>query len=195
VDSVDYGAVFRLGYALFNRAVVLAFLLQEVKGLTDRIAIPLGFFWLNPKTRTVTILGSGNQCVSMSTLSIVGAATAAVLSNPSQFSNRPAYFADTTISTNVLIPILNEITEPEEWTTVKVPVESLLEDGMRLWEEDTAKGVENRLDTASYKMLGTYGVFEEGNRYGADFGGKVEEGFGRDKRWLKGVLRECIGQS
>jgi hypothetical protein len=41
--------------------------------------------------------------------------------------------------------------------------------------------VEDRLNSTAYEMLGTYGVFEEGNRYGADFEERVEKG------WVKGL--------
>ena len=36
--------------------------------------------------------------------------------------------------------------------------------------------------------LGRYGIFEEGNRHGADFGGKVEKGWGQGNDQLKQEL-------
>ena len=36
--------------------------------------------------------------------------------------------------------------------------------------------MDDRLHSTAYQMLGTYGVFEERNRYGADFEERVEKG-------------------
>ena len=43
-----------------------------------------------------------------------------------------------------------------------------------LWDRGPADGVQDRLNTRAYQMLGTDGIFEEGNRYGADAGDRVE---------------------
>jgi hypothetical protein len=147
-------------------------------------AIPRGSFWVNAKDRKVTLFGSGNQRVSMSRLDIVGRAT--VLSNPESYENRPVYFADYTLSTNELLVLLEEVVPG--WKVENVPVESLLSRALQNWDEDSVKGVEGRLNSTAYMMLGTYGIFEEGNRYGADFGGKVEKGWEQGNVQLKQEL-------
>lgn len=43
-------------------------------------------------------------------------------------------------------------------------------------------------------MLGTYGLFDEGNRYGADFGDRVEKGFGVSREELREILRRVVVQ-
>lgn len=149
-------------------------------------AVPRGFLWVNAKDRKVTLFGSGNQRISMSRLDVVGRATVMVLSDPESYENRPAYFADYTLSTNELLVLLEEVAPG--WKVENVPVESLLNRALQNWDEDSANGVEDRLNSAAYMMLGTYGVFEEGNRYGADFGGKVEKGWEQGNVQLKQEL-------
>ncbi|KAK9250632.1 hypothetical protein V1507DRAFT_23303 [Lipomyces tetrasporus] len=155
-------------------------------------AIPRGIFWVDPKTRTVTVFGSGNQKVSMSNIDIVGRATVAVLSKPDSFANRPAYFADYNVTTNELSKILEEITKPNGWSVALVPVATLFADGKQKWQEDSAKNVQDRLNSAAYQMLGTYGIFEESNRYGADFSDKIEKGWLRDLEHLKEDLSQIV---
>lgn len=53
-------------------------------------------------------------------------------------------------------------------------------------------GVEDRLNSRADQMLGTYGVFEEGDRYGSDFGGKVEVGWEKGLDELKEELKGLI---
>lgn len=144
-------------------------------------AIPRGIFWLDSKSRTVTIFGSGNQKISMSSISMVGRATVEVLSRPEDYANRPAYFADYKISNNQLLAVTEEITK-EKCSNRVVKLDGFREDGLKKWHEDTKNGVKDRLNSTSYQMLGTYGLFEEENRYTADFGDKVEAG------WQKGVV-------
>ncbi|KAF8856175.1 hypothetical protein BDZ45DRAFT_692025 [Acephala macrosclerotiorum] len=74
-------------------------------------AIPRGIFWLDSKSRTVTIFGSGNQNISMSSISMVGRATVEVFFRPEQYTNRPVYFADYTISNNELLVVAEEVTK------------------------------------------------------------------------------------
>ncbi|CZR69917.1 uncharacterized protein PAC_19817 [Phialocephala subalpina] len=143
-------------------------------------AIPRGIFWLDPKSRTVTIFGSGNQRISMSGISMVGRASVEVLSRPEKYVNRPAYFADYTISNNQLLAIAEEVAK-EKWNTRSVSLGGLREEGLKQWDEDTKNGVHDRLNSTAYQMLGTYGLFEGDNRYTADFGDKAEAG------WQKGV--------
>jgi hypothetical protein len=154
-------------------------------------AIPRGIFWLDPKTNTVIIFGSGTQRVSMSSISIVGRATVAVLSDTSSFINRPAYFADFTLSTQELLQAAEEITG-EKWNKNGVPLTTFFEEGKKAWDIDTENGVEDRLNSTAYQMLGTYGVFEEGNRYGADFEERVEKGWGKGLEELKKELKAVI---
>lgn len=142
----------------------------------------------------MTKFGSGNQRTSISALDICGRATVAVLQNPQAFFNRPAYFADWTVSTNEILAMLESITTEDEmkWSVEEVPLDVLFAEGMRLWEEDDMEGVKDRLATKAYAMLSTYGVFDEGNRYGADFERKVENGFGREKQELKADLEKIV---
>lgn len=126
----------------------------------------------------------------MSRLDIVGRATVAALPNPGAYANRPAYFADCTLSTNELLALL-EGGSPG-WKTENVPVKYLLSQGLLQWNIDTANGVEDRLHSVAYMMLGTYGIFEEGNRYGADFGKKAESEWERTLDELKSDLGKLL---
>lgn len=54
--------------------------------------------------------------------------------------------------------------------------------------------LQDRLNTRAYQMLGTYGLFDEGNRYGADFGDRVEKGFGVSREELREILRRVVVQ-
>jgi hypothetical protein len=154
------------------------------------VAIPHGVFWVNAKDRKVTLSGSGTQRISMSRLDIVDRATVAVLSNPEAYANRSVYFADYTLSTNELLDLLEEMSSG--WKVENVPVANLLSQGLQQWEMDSANGVEDRLNSAAYMMLGTYGIFGEHNRYGADFGGKVEKWWEQGKAELKQDLRKLV---
>ncbi|OZJ04496.1 hypothetical protein BZG36_02669 [Bifiguratus adelaidae] len=158
-------------------------------------AIPLGRFWVDAKNRRVTVFGLGNQKISMSAIDMVGRATVAVLSNPEKFANRPAYFADYTVSANEVLAMLNELTAPETWAVDKVPVEYLFQEGQKQWDEDTKNGVQDRLNSAAYINLGTYGVFEESNRYAADFHDKAEPGYEKDPKELKKELEVIVKQA
>ena len=130
----------------------------------------------------------------MSSLSIVGQATVAVLQIPSKFENRPAYFADYTASSNDLLKILNGRGDKEEWKPAHIPLDGFFEHAKKNWDGDTAAGVEDRLNSTAYHILGTYGLFEEGNRYGADFSGRVEEGFGVSVEEFESMLRQAIDE-
>lgn len=162
------------------------------------VAIPRGIFWVNPQTRKVTIFGSGNQRVSMSAIDIVGRAAVTVLKNPNAFQDRPAYFADYTVSSNELLKLLNEIDQENDqqnqqpWKADTIPLDNFFDQAKQLWAQDTARGVQDRLNTRAYQMLGTYGLFDEGNRYGADFGDRVESGFGVTRDEFREMLRRAI---
>jgi hypothetical protein len=143
---------------------------------------------VDPATRTVTRFGSGDQRVSMSRHERCGEAVVAVLRDPVAFRNRPMYVANHTVSTNEMLELLREVAEDPErpWKVVEVPdVASFLDQGMKMWEEDTKNGVTNRLSTQAYGMVGTAVIFAENNKYGSDFGDKVEPGWmmeGRSSR-------------
>ncbi|KAI1619495.1 hypothetical protein EDD37DRAFT_208124 [Exophiala viscosa] len=142
-------------------------------------AIPLGFYWINPKTNTITVYGSGNQRNSMCRVTTAARAVCDVLADPDRFKNRPIYVADYTVSMNQLIPILEEVRPG--WNIVKVDLDKFVAEARRLWEEDSKRGVEVRLLSPAYNMFGTFGVFEESNRYNADFERLIEPGYGHQK--------------
>ncbi|KAI0478359.1 hypothetical protein F4859DRAFT_513942 [Xylaria cf. heliscus] len=143
-------------------------------------AIENGLFWVDKNSRTITRFGSGNQKISISRLALCGEAVVAVLRSPGQYCNRPAYFHSHSVSTNELISILKD-TSGEDWEVVDVPLSGVVEKARALWEEDTKDNVEDRLKSLAYRMLGTSALFEETNRYNADFSHKVEKG------WDEGV--------
>ncbi|KAH8816980.1 hypothetical protein F5884DRAFT_778120 [Xylogone sp. PMI_703] len=155
-------------------------------------AIDLGIFWVDPKKHSITVLGSGNQRVSLSEISICGRAVVAVLSNPEKYANRPAYFCDFAPSTNELVAIIREITAPQEWDIINVPLDGFFAKGMAAYEADTAAGVKDRLNSDAYRMVGTYSCFEETNRYGADFHAKNEDGFGMSLEEFKASLKKIL---
>ena len=129
----------------------------------------------------------------MSRLDICGRATVAVLSAPEAFANRPAYFADYTLSTNELLALLEDVSAG--WKVERVPVESLLQLGSQKLEEDAQKGIVDRLNTEAYQMLGTYGVFAEGNRYGAAFAERAEKRCEKGNDALKAELEIILKSS
>ena len=51
-------------------------------------------------------------------------------------------------------------------------------------------------DCQAYNMLGTYGIFEENNRYNADFQSLIEPGYGyqRSLAELKDELRVLVAE-
>lgn len=129
----------------------------------------------------------------MSKLDMVGRATLAVLKTPENYLDRPAYFADYTISSNELLSLLNESHIDEQpWTANTTALDGWLSTATQLWEKDTADGVEDRLNSTAYRMLGTYGLFDERNRYGADFSDRVETGFGIGREEFAEVLRGLV---
>ncbi|KAF5025517.1 hypothetical protein F66182_2422 [Fusarium sp. NRRL 66182] len=154
-------------------------------------AIETGIFWVNKEKRTVYRYGSGNQKCSMSRRALNGEALVAVLKNPENFQNRPAYFASHTVSTNELIETIEEL-DLDGWTTIDVSIDGHYEEALRLWEEDTANGVEDRLGSKAYPMLSTVALLNEENRYGADFSQKAEPGWDEGRSALKESLRKLL---
>ncbi|KAJ5925573.1 hypothetical protein N7454_008212 [Penicillium verhagenii] len=157
-------------------------------------AIPLGVFWVNEKSMEVMVFGSGDQKVSMSAINMVGRASVAVLKNPLAFLNRAAYFADYTISSNELVTALGSDNARGLWKKNEIPLSKFLQQGKEMWARDTAGGVQDRLNSPAYQMLGTYGLFEEANRYGADFSEKIEEGFGISMDKFQEILQEAVSK-
>lgn len=72
-------------------------------------AIREGKLWVDPGTRTIMRLGSGDQKTSISRIALNGEAVVAILREPERFRKRPAYFASHTVTTNELITLVKEI--------------------------------------------------------------------------------------
>ncbi|KIW29371.1 uncharacterized protein PV07_05189 [Cladophialophora immunda] len=155
-------------------------------------AIPLGYYWINPRTNTLVVYGSGDQRNSMCRVSTAAQAVCDVFRQPDKYANRPVYVADHTVSMNQLIPILEEV--KPGWEIQRVDLDEFLATAKRMWDEDSKEGVEVRLLTPAYNMLGTYGIFEEHNRYNADFERLIEPGSGYQKTLedLKEELRTLV---
>ena len=132
------------------------------------------------------VYGSGDQKYSISQVGTTGKATIEVLNNPEKYANRPVYVCDYTVSTNEIISLLEEIRPG--WKIQKNEVSGVLEQAKKLWEEDRKNGVVDRLRTPAYAMLGTAGLFDEQNKYGADHSEKAEMGF--DKKGLDELKEE-----
>jgi hypothetical protein len=159
--------------------------------LKSFLAIINGIFWVDAKARQVTIFGSGTQRNAMAALDIVGRATIRVLKDPKAYQDRQAYFADYIISCNELLEMINDF-EDETWTAKHVSLDDFYEKGKALWDEDTAKGVQDRRSTMGYIMLGTYGCFHEENRYSTDYTGLLEPGCGWTRDQFAQELRKAI---
>lgn len=155
-------------------------------------AIEQGIFWVDKRTKTITRFGSGNQKYCMSRLAMTGDAVVAVLKQPHLFHNRPAYFTSHTVSTNELIGIIKEELGGQEWKVADVPLSGFADEARKLWEQDTRDGVQDRLHTRAYAMLGTVSMFDENNRYGADFGTKLESGWDEGEAALRRQLKELL---
>ncbi|RSL56066.1 hypothetical protein CEP53_006910 [Fusarium sp. AF-6] len=153
--------------------------------------IETGIFWINNEQKKIFRYGSGDQKCSMSRRALNGEALVAVLQNPKKYHNRPAYFASHTVSTNQLITIIEEL-GLEGWSVTDVPIGGYYQEALRLWEEDTANGVENRLGSKAYPMLSTVALLDEDNRYGSDFSDKVEPGWDEGEDALKESLKKLL---
>ncbi|TAQ90806.1 hypothetical protein B7494_g889 [Chlorociboria aeruginascens] len=154
-------------------------------------ATDAGQFWIDKKNRNITRFGSGDQKYSMSRYLATGDATVAVLKNLEYYRNRPAYFASHTISTNRLIALVEELGF-EGWGVVDVPIHDFLAKGRELWNRDTEMGLRYRMNTPAYTMLATVSLVDENNRYGADFGDKVEPGWDEGEEALREGLRKLL---
>lgn len=150
-----------------------------------------GVFWINKSNRTITRFGSGEQRYAISRIGLVADTVVAVLGAPEKFQNRPAYFASHTVTTNQLISLAKEI--GGNWEVFDVSVDGFVENGRQHWNKDTAKGVKDRMNTPAYAMLGTAALFDENNRYGGDFGHKLEPGWDEGDEALKDNLKKLFG--
>lgn len=128
----------------------------------------------------------------MSKISAAVQAVATVLSQPEKVANRPAHFTDYTTSTNQLIEMVQGIEGQSKWKVVNMSLNTFFEDGKKAYAKDTEAGVKDRLNTPAYQMLGTYGVFEEGNKRGSNFGGKAEVEWEKPLDELKNDLQDLI---
>lgn len=155
-------------------------------------AIEVRRFWIDKETKTITRFGSGDQRYGMSRLNMTGDAVVAVLKQPQRFHNKPAYFASHTVSTNQLIMIIKEELADQDWKVVDVALDGFLDTARELWDEDTKNGVQDRLTTRAYVMLGTAAMFDEDNKYGADFGTKVEPGWDEGETALRHQLKKLL---
>jgi hypothetical protein len=153
--------------------------------------IKTGKFWIDQKARTITRFGSGDQKYSMSRLALTGDAVVAVLNDPARFHNKPAYFASHTVSTNQLAAIIKESCGGG-WKVIDIPLDGFVDKARVLWEQDTVKGVKDRINSPAYQMLGTAALFDEHNRYGANFGDKLEPGWDEGEDALRDNLKRLI---
>lgn len=158
-------------------------------------AIRKGFFSLNPTAWTITRFGSGEQKTSITRGALVGKVILAVLREPERFQNRPVYVASHTVTTNELITLAKEIIPERSWNVVDIPdLEAFKEQGLHLWSEDRKKGVD-QFGTQAFMMLSAALLFDEHNRYGADFEEKLEPGWDEGREEFKDHLRQLIEEA
>lgn len=155
-------------------------------------AIRKGFFPLNPVTWTITRIGSGSQKMSTTSSTLLGQTVVAVLREPERFRNRPVYVASYTVTVNELIALAKEIIPGKIWNVVDIPdLDGFKQQGLHLWNEDRKRGV-GWLHSQAFMMLSAVQLFDEDNRYGADFGEKIEPGCGESCEEFKGHLKQLI---
>ncbi|KZL87232.1 nad -binding protein [Colletotrichum incanum] len=154
--------------------------------------IEKGIFWVNKEKRTITRYGSGDQKYSISRHALNGDALVAVLRDPERYRNRPAYFASHTVSTNQLISIIDEM-RLTGWRVVDVPFDELADKAHAMWQNDTEKRVEDRLNSRAYEALATVALLDEKNRYGSNFEDKVEPGWDEGEEALAESLKRLLG--
>jgi hypothetical protein len=154
-------------------------------------AIEKGVFWFDREKKVITRYGSGEQRISVSRQALAGEALVAVLKEPARFQNRAAYFASHLVTTNQLIGLVKEL-GLKSWTVKDVPMDEFAAEARRLWAQDTAAGVENRLATKAFPMMATVTLLNEGNRYGANFGDKVEKWWDEGEDALREALKRML---
>ncbi len=157
-------------------------------------AMKNGFFWLDPAKRMITRFGSGNQRTSISRMALNGEAVVAVLREPERYRNRPVYIASHTVTTNELIALANEISDDPKrpWNVTDIPdMAAFKSQSIALWNEDRKNGLD-WLHAQAYMMLSAVTLFDENNHFGADFGEKLEPGWGEDREKLKAHLKQLI---
>ncbi|KAH8653622.1 ankyrin repeat-containing domain protein [Xylariales sp. PMI_506] len=153
-------------------------------------AVENGQFWIDKESRTVTRFGSGNQKTSISRLELCGEAAVAILRTPEKYRNRPAYFHSHSVSTNELIALLEEI--DGGWKVADITLDGFVDKARALWHEDTKNNVKDRLNSTAYRMLGTSALFDEANRYHADFTELLEPGWDEGRDALKENLKRLL---
>ena len=84
-----------------------------------------------------------------------------------------------------MIEILKGLRSGVEWNVNKVLVATLFAEAKRMWDEDTAKGVKERLGTKAYQYLGTHGSL----RSRTDTEAILAE---RSRRGGKKTLASCV---
>ncbi|KAK1997012.1 NAD(P)-binding protein [Colletotrichum falcatum] len=130
-------------------------------------AIEKGIFWIDKEKRTVTRYGSGNQKYSMSRHALNGEALVA------------------------LISVVRKL-GLTGWEALDVPFDGFEDRARAMWQEDTDKGVEDRLNSKAYPALATVALLDEDNRYGSNFGDKVEPGWDEGEEALAENLKRLL---
>ncbi|KAK2053166.1 NAD(P)-binding protein [Colletotrichum caudatum] len=154
-------------------------------------ALERGIFWINKANRTITRYGSGDQKYSMSRRALNGEALVAVLSDHENYRNRPAYFASHTVSTNQLISAIHKL-GLTDWEVLDVPFDGFENSARALWQKDTEMGIEDRLNSKAYAALSTVAMLDENNRYGSNFGDRIEPGWGEGEEALADSLKKLL---
>lgn len=87
-----------------------------------------GFLAFDLKAHTATIYNGGNDPVTHTTLSSIGAATAAVLQNPGKTKNKNVYVNSYRVTQNEILAALEKATG-EKWKTTPASAEELQKKG------------------------------------------------------------------
>lgn len=108
-------------------------------------------FWINKQNKTITRFGSGHQKYAISRLGAISDFVIEVLKEPSRFRNRPAYFASHIVNTNQLARLTREVMA-DIWKVTDVSLDGFMEIGRKIWEADSAEGVENEVATRCWEL-------------------------------------------
>lgn len=95
---------------------------NEARGLKN------GFLAFDLKAHTATIYNGGDSPVSHTTLSSIGAATAAVLRNPGKTTNKNIYVNSYRVTQNEILAALEKATG-EKWKTTAANAQELQKEG------------------------------------------------------------------
>lgn len=116
----------------------------------------------------------------------------AALREQERFRNRAVYVASYTVTVNELIELAEEIAPEKTWNVVDIPdLEVFKQQGLQLWDEDRKRGV-GWLHSQAFMMLSAVSLFDENNRYGANFGEKLESRCEETGEEFKGHLKQLI---